>query len=209
MKNQKTFKFNFKKINQFENFYVNSTNKIAYKGILNRSNANILLVGPKKSGKSHLADIWSKVTNPIIYNKKLMPILKCNKNVLIENINLNLNEEHIFHIINHCNLNRLKILITSEFLLNKSNINLKDLLSRLSIFTVLKINQPNDDMLINLLTKLFIDKQFIINSEDIFKYIINRSKRSYEDMFDMVEKLDTLSLEKKRQLTIPLIKEIL
>ena len=64
-------------------------------------------------------------------------------------------------------------------------------------------------MLINILTKLITDKQFIINSEEIFKFIISRSHRSYEEMFNIIEKLDDLSLEKKRQLTIPLIKEIL
>ena len=64
-------------------------------------------------------------------------------------------------------------------------------------------------MLLNILTKLFIEKQFIINSHEIFNYILKRANRSYEDMFRIVNKLDTLSLEKKRQLTIPLIKEIL
>ena len=80
---------------------------------------------------------------------------------------------------------------------------------QLKIFSFCIINNPDDDMLLNILTKLFVEKQFIINSNDIFKFIIRRSNRSYEDIINMVEKLDTLSMEKKRQLTIPLIKEIL
>ena len=64
-------------------------------------------------------------------------------------------------------------------------------------------------MLLNILTKLFVDKQFIINSNDIFEFIIRRANRSYEEIINIVNKLDKLSLEKKRQLTIPLIKEIL
>ena len=64
-------------------------------------------------------------------------------------------------------------------------------------------------MLLKILTKLFVDKQFVINSNDIFPYILKRANRSYEEMIFIVEKLDSLSLEKKRQLTIPLIKEIL
>ena len=64
-------------------------------------------------------------------------------------------------------------------------------------------------MLLNILTKLFIEKQFIINSFEIFDYILNRANRSYDNMIKIVKELDTLSLEKKRQLTIPLIKEIL
>ena len=64
-------------------------------------------------------------------------------------------------------------------------------------------------MLLNILTKQFVDKQFVINSYEIFQYIIKHSNRSYLNMINIVNKLDTLSLEKKRQLTIPLIKEIL
>ncbi len=67
----------------------------------------------------------------------------------------------------------------------------------------------DDDMLLNILTKLFTEKQFIINSHEIFNFILKRANRSYEEMFNIVQKLDTLSLEKKRQLTIPLIKEII
>ena len=54
-----------------------------------------------------------------------------------------------------------------------------------------------------------MEKQFIINSKEIFEYIMRRAERSYEAINDIVNKLDILSLEKKRQLTIPLIKEIL
>jgi len=64
-------------------------------------------------------------------------------------------------------------------------------------------------MLLNILTKLFTEKQFIINSHDIFEFIIKRANRSYEEMFTIVKNLNNLSLEKKRELTIPLIKEIL
>ena len=64
-------------------------------------------------------------------------------------------------------------------------------------------------MLLNILTKQFVDKQFILNSNSIFDYILKRANRSYAGMIKIVEKLDKLSLEKKRQLTIPLIKEIL
>ena len=59
------------------------------------------------------------------------------------------------------------------------------------------------------MTKLFSDKQIIIKNKDIFDYIFNRVNRSYIDLYLFVEKLDKLSLEKKRQLTIPLIKEII
>ena len=60
-----------------------------------------------------------------------------------------------------------------------------------------------------ILTKLLIEKQFIIKNPEIFEFLVNRIERSYQSIYNLVDKLDKLSLEKKRQLTIPLIKEIL
>ncbi len=59
------------------------------------------------------------------------------------------------------------------------------------------------------MTKLLIEKQFIIKNPEIFEFLVNRIERSYQSIYNLVDKLDKLSLEKKRQLTIPLIKEIL
>ena len=88
-------------------------------------------------------------------------------------------------------------------------LSLNDLNSRLKAFDFFNINQPDDDMLLNILTKLFIQKQFVINSKDIFQFILKNTNRTYENIINIVNRLDTLSIEKKRQLTIPLIKEIL
>ena len=60
-----------------------------------------------------------------------------------------------------------------------------------------------------ILTKLLIEKQFIIKNPEIFEFLVNRIERSYQSIYNLVDKLDKFSLEKKRQLTIPLIKEIL
>ena len=106
-------------------------------------------------------------------------------------------------------MNKLKLLITSNIKINDIDFKFEDLSSRLKTFSNFEINQPNDEMLLTILTKLLIDRQFIINSNEIFEYILRRVERSYKGINEVVTKLDILSLEKKRQLTIPLIKEIL
>ena len=67
----------------------------------------------------------------------------------------------------------------------------------------------NSEMCKMLMVKLFSDKQIIIKNKEIFDFIFKRLSRTYLDIYIFVEKLDRLSLEKKRQLTIPLIKEII
>ena len=80
---------------------------------------------------------------------------------------------------------------------------------RLKIFNYVNINKPDDEILINILTKLLMEKQFIIKNKDIFEFLLKRVNRTYEDIYELVNKMNKLSLEKKRQLTIPLIRELI
>ncbi len=209
MSKQKYFNFKFSNFNNYNDFYVNETNTNAVEGILDNNFENKFLIGPNKSGKTFLGNIWLKKNKAINFNKNFNDIINNKKAVFIDDIEKKNNEEEIFHIINHCKLYKIKILVTSNLNINEINFSLKDLISRLKSFSLYKIENPDDDMLLKILTKLFVDKQFVINSNDIFPYILKRANRSYEEMIFIVEKLDSLSLEKKRQLTIPLIKEIL
>ena len=153
--------------------------------------------------------MWATKNNAVVFKNNLDNLINTRNNILIEDLDKILNYENIFHLINHAASYELKILITTSISINDLDIKLNDLVSRLKTFNYLRINNPDDDMLLNILTKLFIDKQFILNSNSIFNYILKRANRSYEEMIKIVEKLDKLTLEKKRQLTIPLIKEIL
>ena len=205
---QKSFIFKFNNIENEFNFFVNKTNSYAFNALINNKINFLFLYGPKRSGKSTLSQIWLKKHNAIQYNNNYEILINQKNNILIDDF-LSYDEEKIFYIVNYCILNNLKILITTEKKINEINFKFNDLSSRLKTFSILEINNPNDEMLLALLTKLLIDKQFIINSNDIFEYILRRVDRSYQGINEIVQKLDLLSLEKKRQLTIPLIKEIL
>ena len=208
MTKQRSFHYQFDdKLNEV-NFFVNDTNSYAFKGLIDKSHFNSFLYGPKKSGKSFLGEIWLKRYSAIKFDKNFEAVIREKKNVLIDDFT-SFDQEKIFHIINNCTLNNLKILIISSRRINEIKFKFNDLSSRLKTFNNFEINQPNDEMLITILTKLLIDKQFIISSNEIFEYILRRVDRTYISIHDVVDKLDILSLEKKRQLTIPLIKEIL
>ena len=206
---QKSFNYKFNdNDDNAHNFFVNKTNFYAFNALINNDTKLSFLYGPKKSGKSYLAKIWLKNNNAIEYNNNYETLLNINSNILIDNL-IFYDQEKIFHIVNNCILNNLKILITSDIKINSIDFKFNDLSSRLKTFTNLEINQPDDEMLLAILTKSLIDKQFIINSNEIFEYILRRVDRSYQGIYEIVKKLDILSLEKKRQLTIPLIKEIM
>ena len=208
MNKQKIISYQFKdNINEL-NFFVNDTNCNAFNRLINQESTLSFLYGPKKSGKSFLADIWKNKYNANKLSNNFEELIKKNENILVDDFHT-FDQEIIFHLVNYCILNNLKILITSSYKINDINFKFYDLPSRLKTFSNLEIYNPDDEMLLTILTKLLVDKQFIVNSNDIFDYILRRVDRSYKGIYDIVDKLDVLSLEKKRQLTIPLIKEIL
>ena len=208
MSKQKIISYTFTdNINEI-NFFVNKTNFHAFNRLINQESTFSFLYGPKKSGKSFLSNIWKNKYNAIKLSNNFEELIKKKDNILIDDLYF-FDQEIIFHLVNYCILNKLRILITSPYKINDINFKFNDLPSRLKTFSFLEINKPDDEMLLTILTKLLVDKQFIVNSNDIFEYILRRVDRSYKGIYDIVDKLDILSLEKKRQLTIPLIKEIL
>ena len=191
-------------------YFVGKSNIEAYNLLINnKNNNNIFLIGPPKSGKTHLALIWQKKFNALTYDNNIKKILENTSNVIIDNIFNNINEEDIFHIINHCSSINCNILITSNMNLNEYTFQLKDLSSRLKTFININIDLPDDELLVNLMTKLFHDKQIIIKNPEIFHYIIKRVHRSYDKIFHLIDKIDNLLMKKNKQLTIPIIKELI
>ena len=210
MSHQKIFNYQFPTIKDYKNYFVNQTNQNAYDlTMLDELNQNIFLFGPKKSGKSYLASLWKDKNNAISFNNNFSTIIKTKKNVVIDDVLGKSSDENLFHLINHCKLNNLKIYFTSSKNINTYNFKFKDLHSRLREFLYLEIKSPDDEMCKMLMIKLFSDKQIIIKNKEIFDFIFKRLTRTHFDIYKFVEKLDRLSLEKKRQLTIPLIKEII
>ena len=94
-------------------------------------------------------------------------------------------------------------------MISNYNFIIKDLSSRIKSFNYIEINDPDDELIVNLIFKLLSDKQIIINKTEIFSYILKRINRTYNDIYFLVEKIDELSLEKNRELTIPLIRELI
>ena len=208
---QTYFNYNLNPNLSINDFFIGNSNIDAFNILIKEKvkNNQLLLFGPKKSGKTHLSIIWKEKFGAIIYNNNFNQIIDEKQNIIIDDFLDNINEEEIFHIINHCQLYNLKILITTSDYLNTYKFQLRDLSSRLKIFLKISINLPNDELLINLMVKLFHDKQIIIKNPEIFSYIIKRVNRSYDMIFDLIDKIDKLLLKKNKQLTIPIIKELI
>ena len=209
---QTTFEYNILPKYNLENFYVSEANKDAYNFIINENKLNkySIIYGPSKSGKTHLGLIWKEMNNAVVYNNEnFSDFIQCKKNIFVDNFLEDLNEENLFHLINHCFNNELKILLCTDKLISFYIFELNDLSSRLKSFNFIEIKKPDDELIVNLINKLLYDKQIIINNSEIFSYVLKRINRTYKDIYLLVNKIDKFSLEKKRELTVPLIKELI
>ena len=208
---QKIFDYKIKPKYNIEDFYVTNANIEAYNFIINIDDNlinNIIIYGPNKSGKTHLGNIWSKINKAIIYNKN-KNIFNIKNNIFIDDYDKNTSEEDLFHLINHCSINNLKLLLTTNKHINEQIFNLPDLSSRIKSFVSIEIKMPDDELIVNLINKLLSDKQIIVNNPEIFPYILKRINRTYEDIYVLVKKLDQFSLEKKKEINISLIRELI
>ena len=114
----------------------------------------------------------------------------------------------IFNLINNCLISKCRLIFSSQ--INPSNIefNLVDLFSRIKKIDHMElfpITDNNHENAIRFITKT---KSLNLGDNEI-NYLMTHSKRNISNLIEILEKLDKLSLELKRKITIPLIKEVI
>ncbi|OUX53519.1 MAG: DNA replication protein [Pelagibacteraceae bacterium TMED287] len=218
MKDLEQLLFKFKKIKNYnsEDFFVSESNFFAYNLVLKWPNwgKNILnLYGEKFCGKSHLCDIFqnkfgaSKIEASDL-SKNFISQFKTHQNLIIENFTENIDENTMYSLINIIDRDNKFILINSTKPINKLDIKLKDLLSRLNNCIFAEINIPDDELIFAILLKNFSDKQIQIKKKYI-EFIIKNIDRSYEKIYEFINKIDQTSLKRKKSIDLKLIKEAL
>ena len=208
-----------------EDFMVTSCNQTAHSAINMWpywQHFALSIFGPKSSGKSHLAHMWTERIQRSLPRPLQIPILDSHsinmKNInkltnnhdylVIENVDSEINEEAIFHLYNFYNIPQRYILFTSELPLSKLALKLPDLRSRLNIVPSVEILQPDDEMLTALIAKLFNDRQIMIDQE-ILDYILTYTERSFDFVARLVEEIDDVSWTYGRAVSIQIVKKAL
>jgi chromosomal replication initiation ATPase DnaA len=216
MKDQIVFKFPDKSFYYEEDFCIGENNYEAYKLIKEWPNWNfkgINIYGPKKSGKSYLAKIFSDKTNSKIFeggsvNKNSLDLILNQKVLIIEDIEL-FNDEIFFQTILNDFISKNKFIYLSSINLAGSfPFKLKDLISRLNSLVSVAITNPSDDLFSQILTKMLSDKQINITKKDV-NFILKNIERSYDAASKFVKNLDELSLLYKKKINTKIINQAL
>ncbi len=214
--NQKVLKFEYENTFKIDDFYISKSNEHIYKflNIWPKWEKNFLNIsGEKYSGKTHLIKIFLKKNSGIkieaksLDNEKFKEV-KLYQNVVLENFDQNIDEKLLYAFLNFIEQENKYLILTSTIPIVDMSFDLDDLKSRSKNFILQVISKPDDELIFALILKNLSDRQIFLDKK-LINYIIKRIDRSYGKIFDLIYKIDELSLKKKRSIDLKIIKEVL
>lgn len=200
-----------------EDFLVSPSNERAYAYIErwpDWPDTVLRLVGPRGSGKSHLAAIWAARAHAWTIDAsdlvgERVPHLVSNGALVIEDADRAERDEPVlFHLLNLARERGCSVLLTSAAPLEQWSLRTPDLLSRLRLAPTVVIDPPDDALLKSVLVKLFVDRQLVVDTS-VVDYLALRIERSLARAGDIVAALDREALSRGRRITRPMAAEIL
>ena len=117
-------------------------------------------------------------------------------------------EEAIFNLFNELREGGKRLLVAGHCPPRQLPLSLPDLVSRLSWGLVFQL-QPLSDHEKIMALRLRAHLRGLDLSEDVARFILNRSPRTTQSLFEALACLDGASLRAKRKLSIPFVKEVM
>ena len=223
---QLTFPWNKVNKSSLEGFYTSQENSQLISLLKDRGFLDDLFIyGTKESGKTFLlqamCNSYSSVSKSSLYIplKKVMnygvEIFESLENIdliCVDGIEEAISkiewEKAIFNLINKALILESRLILTSSKDLKSLNFLLPDLESRIRKIQSYELHPINDKDIFDALK--YISKLTSINLGDKeAKYLVTYSQRNISNLVHVLESLDQLSMEMKRKITIPLIKEVI
>ena len=214
--NQSIIKFDHDKNFRNEDFFISKSNKHVLEFLNNwpkweRNFINI--IGEQFSGKTHLINIFLKKNKGIkfdanLLNNDYLKKIKIHENIILENLTNDINENLFYSLLNTIEQDNKYIIITTSKPIVYVDFNLEDLKSRSKNFLLLNIEKPDDELIFAILLKNLSDRQISLDKK-LIDYTVKRIERSYRKIYNFIYKIDQLSLKRKKQIDLKIIKEAL
>ena len=169
----------------------------------------VRLFGPSGAGKSHLVNIWAALSGAVsedLNQPASMPGPPC---LYIEDIDRGpTSEMDLFHLINAVSEADRYLLLTARMPISRWHLTLPDLVSRLRMATPVQLDPPDDDLLRQVLVKLFADRQLLVDRA-IVDYLLKRMERSLSAARAIVDAADRRAMAENRRISRALIADVL
>ena len=176
---------------------------------------SVLVVGPARSGKSHLANVWrlksagEATLLASTLDEATVTLFQRSKALVIEDLDRGIGHERVlFHLLNLAREHKTHLLLTSTRLPGDLDVELPDLRSRLRALPVIGIENPDADLLRSVLVKLFADRQLTV-APHVIAHLGLHMERSMEVAGRLVDEIDRRALAAHRKVTRALATEVL
>lgn len=200
----KSFSFLKKMISEIESFFNNDENFLLL-NIKEDLIRNYLFHASLNSYKTQpkIIDLKEKILNPEEFKNQMVFV----KNLSSDTLNQE-SEVFLFNGFNYCLNQNTKILFSSNDFIKNLDIKLADLESRLNTVLPLEIMNPADEEKMNLINFELQQRGLEINDKEM-KYMFTHHSRDLNSLLNLAEKLDEISHQEKKSISINLIKKII
>ena len=200
----KNFPFLKKMISEIELFFSNEENFLLL-NIKEDLIRNYLFHASLNSYKTQpkIIDLNEKILNPDVFKYPMVFI----KNLSSDTLNQE-SEIFLFNGFNYCLNQNTKILFSSNDFIKNLDIKLADLESRLNTILPVEILNPADEEKMNLINFELQQRGLEINDKEM-QYIFTHHSRDLNSLLNLAEKLDEISHQEKKSISINLIKKII
>jgi DnaA-homolog protein len=117
-------------------------------------------------------------------------------------------EAAIFHTFNQRQLQQQYLIIASHIPASLMTVQLADLKSRLQSMLVLIVQSLDDHEKVNAL-QIHAKQRGLVLNDNVSQYLLHHVSRDMKYLIQLLESLDKISLQEKRNVTIPLVKSFL
>ena len=183
--------------NNEENFLLLNITEDLIRNYLFHASLNSYKTQPK------IIDLNEKIFNPDEFKNPMVFV----KNLSSDTLNQE-SEIFLFNGFNYCLNQNTKILFSSNDFIINLDIKLADLESRLNTVLPVEILNPADEEKMNLINFELQQRGLEINDKEM-QYIFTHHSRDLNSLLNLAEKLDEISHQEKKSISINLIKKII
>jgi chromosomal replication initiation ATPase DnaA len=161
-----------------------------------------VVIGPPKSGKTHLADIWTARSGAhAVWAENAGEAAKAAGPLLLEDVDRTpVDETAFFSLLNQAVRGERAMLLTARVPIDQWPYRTEDVRSRLRLASAFEIRPLSDAHLMQIFVKLFRDRQVDIDP-DVLIYVMERMERSPAEAVALVELMDRIALSKGKPIT--------
>ena len=171
------------------------------------------IFGPSGCGKTHLSYVFEQRSGAhrLTHLQDISEIASLTaRHFILDDFTLaeRFSQEAMFHFFNHLATTGGTALLLSRQSVAQMDIGLADLRSRLRSIACQEIASPEDDLLEQVLVKMFADRQCSV-PDGVIHYMVTHMERNFTTAYRLVAEIDRAALSAKKPVSLAIVKLVM